>query len=148
MALPEESGERRLEQAIGSRYSLRVSAKKSTSTTRAAKARDEFVEYLANKDDILFLTTSNRYVKHKDDVPKSTQLARSVKAHFAKKNIRILDVPLLKIYTCEGNISARLGNRCGLKEAALENKRFNPTGYHLFRVRPLGPSQQHLSKTL
>lgn len=95
-----------------------------------AKKCEEFISYLKKKNDILFLTTSNRYVEHKWDIPKSTQFARLVKKQLPRKNIRIIDVAPLKIYTCEGNISTSKGNRCGIEEALLKNKTKNPTGYH------------------
>ena len=88
------------------------------------------VNYLNAKDHILFLTTSNRYEEHTDDIPKSTQLAYLVERQLPGKDISIIDVPKLNIYTCEGNISAKRGNRCGLKEAALKDKERNPTGHH------------------
>jgi hypothetical protein len=89
-----------------------------------------FINYLKEKDDILFLTTSNRYEEHTDDIPKSTQLAFAVRRILEEKNITILDVPKLNIYTCEGNISAKRGNRCGMPDAALKDKERNPTGHH------------------
>lgn len=94
-----------------------------------AKCR-RFTSYLEKKDDILFLTTSTRYEEHTDDIPKSTQLAYVVRRLLEVKNITIIDVPKLNIYTCEGNISAKRGNRCGLPEAALLDKERNPTGNH------------------
>ncbi len=90
----------------------------------------QFIDYLRGKDNILFLTTSNRYEEHTDDIPKSTQFAYAVRGILSEKDITIIDVPKLSIYTCEGNISAKRGNRCGLKEASLKDKERNPTGHH------------------
>jgi hypothetical protein len=95
-----------------------------------AKKSTAFIQYLRHKNDILFLTTSTRYIEHTDDIPKSTQLARSIKAHFKNKRITIIDIPQLVIHTCEGNISSKKGNRCGMQEAALKSKQKNPTGNH------------------
>jgi hypothetical protein len=95
-----------------------------------AKKVEQFLQYLKNKNDILFLTTSNRYSEHTWDIPKSTQLARKIQEHFPDKNITIIDVSTLHIYTCEGNISALKGNRCGMKDANLNDSEKNPTGYH------------------
>jgi multimeric flavodoxin WrbA len=95
-----------------------------------AKKCEHFLRYLRHKNDILFLTTSNRYSEHKDDIPKSTQLARSIKKHFKNKRITILDVPRLQIHVCEGNISSKKGNRCGMPEAILKNSKKNPSGNH------------------
>ena len=36
----------------------------------------------------------------------------------------------LKIFPCEGNVSRKDGNSCGIKKALLENKEKNPSGYH------------------
>jgi hypothetical protein len=94
-----------------------------------AKCR-RFIDYLRHRNDILFLTTSTRYAEHKDDIPKSTQLARRIKEHYPNKNIVLIDVPTLVIHTCEGNISAKKGNRCGTEEALLKSTRKNPSGYH------------------
>ena len=97
---------------------------------RAAYAR--LVEYLASKDDILLLTTSNRYDKHAWDVPKTTQLARRLEEQLKERGRRVtlLDVSRLKIHTCEGNVSGGRGNTCGVSGAKLLDKRKNPTGQH------------------
>jgi hypothetical protein len=90
------------------------------------------IAYLQSKNDILFLTTSTRYVKHPWDIPKTTQLARQIKKHLSQKGkrVRLIEVPQLVIHPCEGNISAKRGNNCGIPEAALPDKRKNPTGNH------------------
>jgi hypothetical protein len=90
------------------------------------------IRYLEKKDDILLLTTSTRYRMHTWDVPKTTQLALRFRDHLhqMKKGVTLLDVVELKIHTCEGNISAGKGNRCGLLEAKLPDRSKNPTGHH------------------
>ena len=109
------------------------------SADRKRGARKSLVEscsrllrYLEKKNDILLLTTSTRYRKHTFDVPKSTQLAHRVRDHLQrrKKRVILIDVPKLKIHTCEGNISAKRGNRCGMLEARLPSRSKNPTGHH------------------
>ena len=40
----------------------------------------------------------------------------------------MINVAKLKIYPCEGNVSTKRGNTCGLKEAKLDDKEKNPTG--------------------
>ena len=77
-----------------------------------------------------FSLQAHRYIEHKDDIPKSTQLARDIKKHFKNKRITIIDVPILQIHPCEGNISSKNGNRCGIQEAVLKNKQKNPSGNH------------------
>ena len=88
------------------------------------------MQYLADKKNILFITTSNRWSGEAGgEMPKSTQLAQ----YLAKKlggNIEVIDVTKLKIYPCEGNVSTARGNTCGQKEALLKNPEKNPSGCH------------------
>ena len=90
------------------------------------------VEHLASKNDVLLLTTSNRYEKHVWDVPKTTQLARRIEEQLKqrRKRVKVLDVASLQIHTCEGNISGGRGNSCGVRDAKLPDRRKNPTGHH------------------
>jgi hypothetical protein len=90
------------------------------------------IRYLKSKNDILLLTTSNRYEGHAWDIPKTTQLALRIKDHLRQegKRVTLLDVAKLKIYTCEGNISGGRGNHCGAPEAKLRDHGKNPTGQH------------------
>jgi multimeric flavodoxin WrbA len=77
------------------------------------------------KKKILFLTTSNRWSGDKE-LPKSSIIADEI----AKKlgDIEIINVAKLKIFPCEGNVSTKRGNTCGLKDAKLNDKEKNPTG--------------------
>ena len=90
------------------------------------------VRYLETKNDVLLLTTSNRYIQHAWDIPKTTQLAREVEEQLKQrgKRVTLLDVAGLRIHTCEGNISGGRGNNCGVRDAKLRDKRKNPTGHH------------------
>ena len=88
------------------------------------------ISFLENKKKVLFLTTSNRYDKNVDDIPKSTQIAYYIQEMVGMKKIEIVEVPKLNIYNCEGNVSSANGNGCGKKEAVLEDKAKNPTGFH------------------
>jgi hypothetical protein len=90
------------------------------------------LRHLETRDDVLLLTTSNRYREHTWDVPKSTRLAQRVRDHLLQrqKRVTLLDVPKLRIHTCEGNVSTGRGNRCGLLEARLPDRTKNPTGHH------------------
>lgn len=88
------------------------------------------ISFLENKKKVLFLTTSNRYDKNVDDVPKSIQIAQYIQEMVGMKKIEIVEVPKLNIYNCEGNVSSANGNGCGKKEALLEDKAKNPTGFH------------------
>ena len=90
------------------------------------------IRYLRSKNDILLLTTSNRYEAHTWDIPKTTQLALLIKDDLkqAGKRVKLLDLAKLKIVTCEGNISGKRGNHCGAPEAKLLDHGKNPTGQH------------------
>jgi multimeric flavodoxin WrbA len=87
----------------------------------------ETASFLKEKGNILLLTTSNRYEKHIDQ-PKSTALAYRIASLIGKDTCKVIEVPKLKIYPCEGNVSAINGNNCGVKESKLLNTEKNPTG--------------------
>jgi hypothetical protein len=99
---------------------------------RLLASYSRLVEHLASKNDVLLLTTSNRYEKHVWDVPKTTQLARRIERELKqrRRRVKLLDVASLRIHTCEGNISGARGNNCGVRGAKLHDKRKNPTGHH------------------
>jgi hypothetical protein len=89
------------------------------------------IEVLQGLDKVLLLSTSNRYnwdVKN-IDIPKSTILAMVVDEYLNDKST-LIDVPELKIYPCEGNVSRKDGNSCGLMKAKLKDKDKNPSGHH------------------
>ena len=91
------------------------------------------IKFLENKNKILFLTTSNRggwAVKELKEQPKSTLLAKAIQDYLGKSKCEIIEVPDLKIYSCEANVSHMKGNECGLKKASLKDKDKNPTGHH------------------
>jgi len=83
---------------------------------------DKTIEYLKGKEKILFLLTSNRWEGH-DEVPKSSALAYQIQEELSGSNVTIIDVSKLKIHECEGNVSGRSGNGCGLKEAKLKGNK-------------------------
>ncbi len=87
------------------------------------------VEYLKDKKNILFLTTSNRWEGDKE-MAKSTQLAWHIESFLVGKNVKLIDVSKLKIHYCEGNVSNVDGNSCGIKESTLKDKEKNPSGDH------------------
>lgn len=86
---------------------------------------------------VLFLTTSTRYPFNTGpnkggvsvEMPKSTVLAHFIKDSIKNKST-IIDVPTVKIHPCEGNVSHKDGNHCGVLDAMLKDKRKNPTGNH------------------
>ncbi|MBI5797740.1 NAD(P)H-dependent oxidoreductase [Candidatus Woesearchaeota archaeon] len=87
------------------------------------------IHYLSQKRRVLLLTTSNRWKGEKGEKPKSTLLAMHIKEALGEKAV-LLDIPSLKIYPCEGNVSTVRGNTCGQKAALLKDKNKNPSGYH------------------
>ncbi len=91
---------------------------------------DNTINFLEKKNKVLFLTTSNRWEKAADDIPKSTQLAYHIQELLGMKKVEIIDVSKLNIYVCEGNVSSANGNSCGVKDSLLKNSDKNPSGYH------------------
>ncbi len=91
------------------------------------------VSFLETKKKVLFLTTSNRgewAVKELKEEAKSTKLAKMVQDYLGKSKCTLIEVPNLKIYPCEGNVSHKEGNSCGGTKAKLMDKDKNPTGNH------------------
>lgn len=88
------------------------------------------VEYLSNKNKVLFLTTSNRWEGSKE-IPKSTLLAMDIKSRLEETTeVNLLEIPKLKIYPCEGNVSGVEGNNCGIKDSLLKDTEKDPSGNH------------------
>ena len=81
---------------------------------------DKTIEKLKGKEKILFLLTSNRWEGH-NEIPKSSALAYKMQEELGKNAVTIIDVSKLKIYECEGNVSSKEGNNCGVKESLLKN---------------------------
>lgn len=91
------------------------------------------VKFLEGKKKVLFLTTSNRggwAVKELNEEPKSTKLAKAIQSYLGKSKCKLIEVPDLKIYTCEGNVSHGRGNDCGVSKSKLKDKDKNPSGHH------------------
>ena len=92
---------------------------------------DATLRYLEGKQRILLLTTSNRWSGIEgEELPKSTRLAHKIKGLLVGREVKIIDVPSLNLYPCEGNVSTKKGNSCGEKKAVLLDEEKNPTGYH------------------
>jgi multimeric flavodoxin WrbA len=90
----------------------------------------ELVEYLSGKKKVLFLTTSNRWEGSKE-IPKSTLLAMDIKVKLEESTeVSLLEIPKLKIYPCEGNVSGAEGNNCGIKDSLLKDDEKDPSGNH------------------
>ena len=80
---------------------------------------NKLYKYLKNSDKkILFLTTSNRWEGEKE-LPKSSIIAHELAKQL--KSVEIINVSKLKIFPCEGNVSNKEGNGCGVKAAMLKS---------------------------
>lgn len=91
---------------------------------------EKMLKYLESKKKVLLITTSNRWEGHKDDIPKSTQLAQSIVEKLGTDKCTLIDASKLHICVCEGNVSSKTGNHCGTKDSVLKDKEKNPSGYH------------------
>lgn len=80
------------------------------------------------KKKILFLTTSNRWSGDKE-LPKSSIIAEELIKKLGEERCQLINVAKLKIFPCEGNVSTKRGNTCGLKDAKINDKEKNPTGH-------------------
>ena len=96
------------------------------------------ISYLAsNGGRVLFITTSTRYPFNtpydkggvENELPKSTELALFIKESIPNKS-EWIDIPQLKILPCEGNVSHKDGNTCGVMDSKLKDRSKNPTGHH------------------
>ena len=107
------------------------------------------IDYLKNKNKILFITTSNRR-EWSHEVPKSTQLAHYIAKQVGEERITIYDIPQMKIYPCEGNVSWLKGNTCGEKKAILTDPEKNPSWCHRCRASINNPDDElrKISKAL
>lgn len=95
-----------------------------------AKHIEQTTQYLNTKSNPLFLTTSNRWSGEKGgEEPKSTQLAHAIAAR-TTSSATIIDISKLNIAACEGNVSTKRGNSCGVKKAVLNDSDKNPSGQH------------------
>lgn len=92
---------------------------------------EDTLQALKKYKKILFLTTSNRWNgEENSEKPKSTMLAYEIAKRLDSSNISIIEVPLLKIYPCEGNVSTKKGNICGVADAKKKDPLKNPSGHH------------------
>jgi len=97
----------------------------------AWKAIQKTLDILNKKNKVLLLSCSNRYNwdENNIDVPKSTIIAMYLKEQLRDKAV-LIDIPKLNIVPCEGNVSRKDGNTCGVLKAMLKDKSKNPTGNH------------------
>lgn len=97
----------------------------------AWKSIKSTLDVLKNKKKVLLLSCSNRYNwdDKNIDIPKSKMIAMYLNDQLGDKSVMI-DVPELKILPCEGNVSRKEGNNCGVLKAKLKDKDKNPSGDH------------------
>ena len=97
----------------------------------AYKNLAQTLDILKKKKKVLLLSCSNRYNwdENNIDTPKSKILATYLKEELGDKAV-FIDVPELNIVSCEGNVSRKEGNSCGIKKALLKDDKKNPSGYH------------------
>jgi len=101
--------------------------------TKFKKQLERAVKYLSTKGKVLLLTTSNRSKfssKDGQDVPKSTRIAQVIQISLGEHKCTLVDVSKLLIYNCEGNVSSKDGNNCGVRAAKLQDSEKNPSGNH------------------
>jgi len=109
----------------------------------AWKSIKKTLDILKKKKKVLLLSCSNRYNfdENNIDIPKSKMIAMYLKEELGN-NAVLIDVPELKILPCEGNVSRKDGNSCGLLKAALKDKKKNPSGDHRCWVNINEPSDE------
>lgn len=97
----------------------------------AWKAIQKTIDVLKKKKKVLLLSCSNRYNWDDNaiDVPKSKMIAMYLHSQLTNNSV-LIDVPELNIFPCEGNVSRKDGNSCGVLKAALKDKDKNPSGHH------------------
>ena len=88
------------------------------------------LDILKKKKKVLILSCSNRFQFDKEDIdiPKSKMIAMYLNDEL--KDSVLIDVSELNIVPCEGNVSRKDGNSCGLLKAMLKDKKKNPSGDH------------------
>lgn len=103
---------------------------KNNSTGNFKKLKRTILE-LDKLDKVLLLACSNRFNwdPNNVDIPKSTILSMIINDYLGDKSV-LIDVPELKIYPCEGNVSRAEGNSCGVMKSLLKSDTKNPSGYH------------------
>jgi len=100
--------------------------------TAFKKKLQKAVEYLDTKGKVLLVTTSNRSKyssKDGQDRPKSTRIAEVIQRSLGAHKCTLVDIPKLKIYNCEGNVSSKDGNTCGVRGSKIQDEKKNPSGH-------------------
>jgi multimeric flavodoxin WrbA len=96
----------------------------------AWKAIQKTIGILKKRKKVLLLSCSNRYqLEDEVDIPKSKMIALYMQSQL-NENSTLIDVTDLNIFPCEGNVSRKDGNDCGVLDAALKDKIKNPARHH------------------
>jgi len=97
----------------------------------AWKAIQRTVDILKKKKKVLLLSCSNRHNwdDNNIDIPKSKMIAMYLHSQLSEPSV-LIDVPELNIVPCEGNVSRKEGNSCGVLKSMLKDKDKNPSGEH------------------
>ena len=97
----------------------------------AWKSLKKTLDVLKKKKKVLLLSCSNRHNWDENDIdiPKSKMIAMYLNEELGDKSV-LIDVPELKIFPCEGNVSRKDGDSCGVLKSKLEDKDKNPSGHH------------------
>ena len=107
------------------------------------------IEYLKNKERIVFITTSNRW-EWLHEVPKSTQLAHHIAKEIGEDKVIFFDIAQMNIVPCEWHVSGLAHNNCWVKEALLKDSEKNTSGCHRCRASFTNPDDElrKISKAL
>ena len=97
----------------------------------AWKSIKKTLDILKEKKKVLILSCSNRHNwdEKNIDIPKSKQIAMYLNDEL-KDNSVLIDVSELNIVPCEGNVSRKEGNSCGVLKSMIKDKKKNPSGDH------------------
>jgi multimeric flavodoxin WrbA len=97
----------------------------------AWKSLKSTLDILKTKKKVLLLSCSNRHNWDDDniDIPKSKMIAMYLNEELGNKST-LIDVSELNIVPCEGNVSRKDGNGCGVLKSKLKDKDKNPSGQH------------------
>lgn len=97
----------------------------------AWKAIKSTLDTLRKKEKVLLLSCSNRHNwdPKNIDIPKSRLLAMYLQEELGDK-ATLIDVTQLQIFPCEGNVSRKEGNGCGVLKSLLKDNVKNPSGQH------------------
>jgi multimeric flavodoxin WrbA len=97
----------------------------------AWKSLQKTIGILKKKKKVLLLSCSNRYNWDVNyiDIPKSKMIAMYINNELINNSV-LIDVSELNIFACEGNVSRKDGNSCGVLKAKLKDKDKNPSGHH------------------